>query len=443
MSNGNSNGNLQGETGRKLPMKALGCLGDIVLMVFVCVALREDTMISAFAYMIIFTLAALALGGIVRLLGLFDVWRCAGFAVPGIIVLSTLMAIFKPIEVEDGQGRKEPATPHNVSEKVAGKIVDTVAGGAATNCTAKATSTNDVPHWLRTPPPGVKYVAASTNEVTVEEALAELNELIGLKPVKEEVGRFAKFVRVAQQRKEAGLKVAPISYHMVFTGNPGTGKTTVARIMAKIYKALGVVKNGHLVECDRGGLVAGYTGQTAIKTAKVIDFALDGILFIDEAYSLVNGPQDSFGDEAISTLLKRMEDDRDRLVVIVAGYSHEMKKFIDANSGLASRFNHYVEFPDYTVKELAAMFRMNAKKSQYTLSADVEKYLEGYISIRTAKRDRKFGNGRWVRNLFEHTVERQAVRVAEIANPTKEQLMTVTMKDVGIKLKDPNASLED
>ena len=207
----------------------------------------------------------------------------------------------------------------------------------------------------RTPPPGIRYMPASTNEVTVEEALAELNGLVGLKPVKEEVAKFASFVRVAQQRKAAGLKVAPISYHMVFTGNPGTGKTTVARIMAKIYKALGVVKNGHLVECDRGGLVAGYTGQTAIKTGQVIDFARDGILFVDEAYSLVNGNQDTYGEEAISTLLKRMEDDRDRLVVIVAGYTEEMKKFIDANSGLASRFTHYVEFPDYPAEALAAM----------------------------------------------------------------------------------------
>ena len=295
----------------------------------------------------------------------------------------------------------------------------------------------------RTPPPGIRYMPASTNEVSVEEALAELNGLVGLKPVKEEVEKFASFVRVAQQRKAAGLKVAPISYHMVFTGNPGTGKTTVARIMAKIYKALGVVKNGHLVECDRGGLVAGYTGQTAIKTGQVIDFALDGILFVDEAYSLVNGTQDSYGEEAISTLLKRMEDDRDRLVVIVAGYTEEMKKFIDANSGLASRFTHYVEFPDYTAEELAAIFRMNAKKSQYVLSPDVEKWLDPFIRVRTAKRDRKFGNGRWARTLFEEAVSRQAVRLSAVSAPTPEQLKTLTMKDVGIKLKDPDASLED
>ena len=286
-------------------------------------------------------------------------------------------------------------------------------------------------------PPGVKYEPEGTNVVDVAEALAELDELIGLAPVKAEVRKFVNFVKVAQQRKAAGLKVAPVSYHMVFTGNPGTGKTTVARMMAKIYRSLGILKRGHLVETDRGGLVAGYTGQTAIKTGKVIDFALDGVLFIDEAYSLVEGPQDSFGDEAISTLLKRMEDDRDRLVVIIAGYSHEMGRFLNANSGLKSRFNRYIEFPDYSAEELAAMFRLRAKKNQYVLSDEVEKWLDPALRVWTKDRDRKFGNGRYVRNLFERAIERHATRVAEIPNPTPEQLKTLEMQDIGIKLKKP------
>jgi len=288
-----------------------------------------------------------------------------------------------------------------------------------------------------------KDVKPEEPPVTLEEALAELNGLTGLKSVKAEVEKFARFVEVAQKRKAAGLKVAPMSYHMVFTGNPGTGKTTVARIMAKIYRALGIVKKGHLVETDRGGLIAGYTGQTAIKTSGVIDRALDGILFIDEAYALINGPNDAYGQEAIATLLKRMEDDRDRLVVIVAGYSKEMKDFLDSNSGFQSRFNRYIEFPDYSAAELAQIFRAMAKKNEYRLSDDVERWIDPAMALWTKKRDRKFGNGRYVRNLFEKSVERQAMRVSALSAPTTNDLMTITMKDVGIVLKDTGASAED
>ena len=235
---------------------------------------------------------------------------------------------------------------------------------------------------------------------------------MGLDSVKEEVRKLVNMAKIVEQRKKAGLKVAPISYHCVFTGNPGTGKTTVARIMAKVYRALGILKKGQLVETDRSGLVGQYMGETAVKTGAVIDKALDGVLFIDEAYMLASESGKDYGSEAIATLLKRMEDDRDRLVVIVAGYTDEMKKFIDANSGLASRFNHYVEFPDYTAEELAAMFRWRAAKNQYVLSKDVEKWLDAFIRVRmnTVKRDRTFGNGRWARNLFEEAVSRQAVR---------------------------------
>lgn len=293
-------------------------------------------------------------------------------------------------------------------------------------------------------PSGVEYVPVDTNEtVSLEAALEELNSLIGLASVKEEVKKFVKFVQVSKEREKAGLKTADLSYHMVFTGNPGTGKTTVARIMAKIYRALGVVEKGHLVETDRGGLIGEYVGQTAVKTGKVIDLAMDGVLFIDEAYAITEGGDSGYGKECVATLLKRMEDNRDCLVVIVAGYTDEMKEFIDTNPGLASRFNRYIEFPDYTYKELADIYRSQAKKNEYVLSADVERWLDAYIAVRTKERDKHFGNGRWVRNEFEKALERHAMRIAEVEHPTKEQLMTLIMSDVGIKLKNPDESDED
>ena len=242
--------------------------------------------------------------------------------------------------------------------------------------------------------------------------------------------RLTNFIRIQKQRDAAGLKTAGISYHCVFTGNPGTGKTTVARIVAGIYKELGILKKGHLVETDRSGLVAEYVGQTAVKTNKVIDSALDGVLFIDEAYSLVGGAND-FGSEAIATLLKRMEDNRDRLVVILAGYEDEMQGFIDSNPGLQSRFNRYIHFEDYSADELFSIFKMYVKRNDYVLDAAADVALRQRLEKAVAEKDRNFGNARTVRNLFEKTLENQAMRLAVISDLTRDDLLTLKAEDLG------------
>ena len=278
--------------------------------------------------------------------------------------------------------------------------------------------------------------AENLPDPSLEQVLGELDQLIGMKSVKSEVRKMAEFCQIARERENAGMKNAQLSYHCVFVGNPGTGKTTVARIMAKIFKALGILEKGHLVETDRSGLVAKYVGQTAAKTNEVIDSALGGVLFIDEAYTLVAGGEKDYGQEAIATLLKRMEDDRDRLIVIVAGYPEEMKKFIDSNPGLSSRFTRYISFPDYTAPELADMFRMYARKSHYTLSPEMDKYLNAAMAYLTKNRDRNFGNGRYVRNLFEKAVEHQAGRLTRLPERTPEMLKTLELSDIGIRLKD-------
>ena len=278
----------------------------------------------------------------------------------------------------------------------------------------------------------------------IEEVLAELDELTGLESVKDAVRKLVATVRANRMREEKGLEGSvAMSYNFVFTGNPGTGKTTVARILGRAFRALGVLDRGNFVETDRSGLVAKYEGQTADKTNKLIDSAMGGVLFIDEAYQLNQGENDQYGSEAVATLLKRMEDARGSIVVIIAGYSDEMKKFMAINSGLESRFSRTIHFPDYSTAELAAIFRSMAKKGRYTLSPDVEHWLEPYIGMLTKKRTSKFGNARWARNLFEKSVERQALRITELKDPPTEELLTLRMKDLGISLKDPNASDED
>lgn len=264
----------------------------------------------------------------------------------------------------------------------------------------------------------------------LDQALGELNELIGLAPVKEEITSLVNFLKVQQARVKAGLKPTPQSYHMVFTGNPGTGKTTVARLVSKIFKELEVLKKGHLIEVDRAGLVAPYVGQTAPKVNQAVDNALDGTLFIDEAYTLVRGGESDFGQEAVATLLKRMEDNRDRLLVMVAGYTGEMEEFLEANPGLRSRFTRKVQFPDYGPDEMVAMFKSSCKKLEYRMSEEAEKRLLALLTEDFAKRDKSFGNGRHVRNVFERTMERQANRLASVTDLSRDVLVTIEAADI-------------
>ena len=267
----------------------------------------------------------------------------------------------------------------------------------------------------------------------LEDVLAELDALCGLDKVKEDVKSLINLVKVRKLRQEAGLPVPPMSLHMVFLGNPGTGKTTVARLLARIYHSIGVLSKGQLVEVDRSGLVAGFVGQTALKTQEVIEKALGGVLFIDEAYALTNqeSPND-FGQEAVEVILKGMEDNRDDLIVIVAGYTDLMRNFIHSNPGLESRFNKYFQFEDYTGAQLAEIFRSQCKKNGYTIDETTDKAAAEAFELMYEQRDENFGNARDVRNIFETAIARQANRVAVMENPTKEDLMALTIEDLDL-----------
>jgi hypothetical protein len=262
------------------------------------------------------------------------------------------------------------------------------------------------------------------------EALAELNAFVGLDTVKNEIHNLANLVLMQQKRAEAGLKTVQVGLHAVFTGAPGTGKTTVARLYARLLKELGLLTKGHLVEVDRSGLVAGYSGQTAIKTDEVIAKALDGILFIDEAYSLTpEGGQDHYGDEAIQVLLKRMEDYRKRLVVVVAGYTEDMERFVASNPGLASRFTRTISFPNYNAEQMTLILERMADTNQYALSQQLRNSLVQYFHRRCSTAGKDFGNAREVRNLFEQLILAHSNRVARMNNPQKLDLSTLTAED--------------
>jgi Cdc6-like AAA superfamily ATPase len=268
--------------------------------------------------------------------------------------------------------------------------------------------------------------------------LAELDALVGLAGVKEEVKLVANLLQVQAMRKERGLPVLEQSRHLVFTGNPGTGKTTVARLLAQIYRTLGVVERGHLVETDRSQLVAGFVGQTAIQVREVFDKADQGVLLIDEAYALVRGGERDFGREAIDTIVKLVEDRRGSVVVIVAGYPDEMNEFVDANPGLKSRFPKTIFFPDYTTDELLAIFDSLGSKGRYSLDDGARTKLRA--SLDAQPRDKGFGNGRLVRNLFEAAVARQASRIVGMASPTDEQLCALMAQDIPDAAPDQRAA---
>lgn len=271
----------------------------------------------------------------------------------------------------------------------------------------------------------------------LDESLKELHGMTGLENIKRDVDALLKFIRIEKMRKERGLSSNPVALHAVFSGPPGTGKTTVARLLGKIFKAMGLLKKGHVVEVDRSGLVGEYIGNTAIKTNKAIDTALDGILFIDEAYSLApeDNPRD-FGREAVETLLKRMEDDRDRLIVIVAGYTQEMKQFIDANPGLQSRFNRYFFFEDYKPEELSAIFLQTCNSRKFRLEDDAVGKLNRYCDFLYRSKTKSFGNARVMRNLFEEVVRLQSSRLAMLDDITDDNLVTIAEEDITKAVED-------
>lgn len=313
----------------------------------------------------------------------------------------------------------------------AGNVDNPYRNVANTNIKAKTNTENTANATLNAMKGQLNKEELSEQELNLEDLMNELNSLTGLEEVKKDIKSLINLLKVKKLREERGMKQPAVTLHMVFSGNPGTGKTTVARLLAKIYKCIGVLESGQLVEVDRSNLVEGYVGQTAIKTKEVVESALGGVLFIDEAYTLTAGKDNKdFGQEAVDTLLKMMEDNRDNLVVIVAGYTDLMREFVESNPGLKSRFNKYINFNDYNGDELFTIFNSMCKAQEYETDDEGKECAKALLADKAENHDENFANAREVRNYIERAIARQATRVVEIENITDEQLKTLTKADL-------------
>jgi stage V sporulation protein K len=327
--------------------------------------------------------------------------------------------------------RNPGADARTLAEEVTGEKIRMPQGEQGT----KEESSDEKAQLLSTQTEAAGVAAPAATRVAgvrgLDEILTELRGLIGLEAVKQDVEQLMAFLVVQQRRKSHGLASVPLSLHLVFYGNPGTGKTTVARLIAECYRALGALPKGQLVETDRSGLVAGYLGQTAIKVTEVVNKALGGVLFIDEAYALAPAERDDpYGSEAIATLLKVIEDHREELAVIVAGYPAKMQLFLGSNPGIRSRFNKYLSFEDYTPEQLVSIFKRFCAQNGYALADSAQTKLVGLFTKAYGQRDETFGNARFARNVFERALERQATRIVRVQVATDELLSTIEKEDI-------------